>query len=146
MSQIISDFNSTLSDLFVNISKIVPDSIIANNINLIKSILLKNDEKSKKIIKVFIKEVYPYRSHIDNFDEKYFLDKNYDEEMKRIKSQKAELKGTQFQEMDLNSQIFKFKNIWGKFSKKNKKYVFQYLQVLCQLADGYIEELRKQQS
>jgi len=122
MAAIIQDFNNIIIDLANQLTVICPNSLIANNIDLLKKIINNNSTKNK-IIEIFIAYVLPYKKQIDMGDEIFFLNNSFDKE---TNGQNAWV-----------SKIFEFKNIWKELKNENKTYVIQYMQILCKLAQEY---------
>ena len=123
ISENLNNFNSTVIDLAEQLSLICPNSIISNNINLIKSVI-KN--KPTKIIELFIIYVLPDKSKIDKGDDDFFLNKSYNDEVEK-------------HSISIN-KVFEFKNIWNKISIENQEVVKQYMQCLCYYSQEYFLE------
>ena len=122
IEQIVSDFNCTVQDFATNLAEICPETIIGQNIkHFNKLINLKNNRY--KFIEIFISKILQYKDKIDKGDESFFINKQYDTDLDNDKS--------------LINKVFEFQNIWQKLSTKNKEFVIQYMQILCELAQNY---------
>lgn len=128
--QIIIDFNDTLMDFAMNLAKVCNNSLISDNIQYIKSALKTNENKTK-FIDTFVTKILPYKTNIDNENEKereeFFLNKSYDDDANGDKS--------------TASKIFEFKKIWKTLSKDNKDCVIQYMQILCEISSEYYNNI-----
>ena len=125
LDQIVDDFNSTFFDLINNISDVCPNNIVADNKKMIQKIMGK-PENINKIIDTFVAKVLIYKPQIDEGKEEFFLKKSYENDIKG--------------EPDANkisSQIFEFKTIWKGLSPDNKRFVIEYMKLLCILAQNY---------
>lgn len=124
INQTIDYFNDTLIDLATNIADICPNSIIGDNIKLIKGII-KDPSNKTKILDIFVLKVLPYKPQIDNGDEEFFLRKSFDDDVSDLGDD------------SLSGKVFEFKNIWKGLKEENKQIVIQYMQILCTLAQDY---------
>jgi len=120
-NQIVQDFNVMLIELANQITKLCPQSIIANNLNNIIDV---TQRYPLKIMEIFVIYVLKYKPQIDSGDENFFMNKSYDDDLK--------------ENNQMVSKIFEFKTIWVQLNKSNRLIVQQYMQYLCQLALTYI--------
>jgi hypothetical protein len=120
-NQIVQDFNVMLIELASQITKLCPQSIIANNLNNIIDV---TQRYPLKIMEIFVIYVLKYKTQIDAGDENFFMNKSYDDDLK--------------ENNQMVSKIFEFKTIWVQLNKANRLIVQQYMQYLCQLALTYI--------
>ena len=119
---IVTDFNSMLLDLAKNVADICPTSILGANIKDIEKQINKPSNRLK-FIDLFCGKVLQYKDKIDSGDETFFLQKNYDDDLK--------------DESALVGKVFEFKTIWIQLSDNNKNVVKQYMKILCALAQQY---------
>lgn len=123
LDNIVTEFNNTLTDFAKNIASIFPSSLIGNNISLITSILNSKEPNEKhKIIHTFIVKVLPYKNKIDEGDESFFLNKSFNDDTK---------------DSSILDSVFEIKSLWTKLNDNNKKYVVQYMQLLCEISQEY---------
>lgn len=117
--EILNNFNNTLLSLASQLSIVCPNTLISNNIGIVKSIMNKFPERP---IEKFIIHVLPDKEMIDKENDEFFINKKYDE----IKDDDA---------MDV---IMQYKNIWTHLTSKNKKMVIGYMKCLCYYAQQYL--------
>jgi len=117
---LVKDFNKTSIELATQLSKIVPKSIIAKNLSNLKFVI---STQKKKLIETFILHVLIHKSKIDEGDENFFLNNNYDD--------------LTAADEENEQRVFEFKDIWGELSNENKQLVIQYMQCLCNLSQKY---------
>jgi hypothetical protein len=119
--QLIFEFNSVSLDLVKNIAAICPNSLVGRNIkdieNAYKSLTRKN-----AFIETFVLKVLPHKQQIDEGNEDFFLKKDY---------------SSDFENNELGSKVFEFKNIWKDLKPQNKNIVIQYMQILCKISQEY---------
>lgn len=114
------NFNNYSVTLSVFIANIVPRS----SFNIYKSNIEQfAEQNSNKIIDTFILSVLKYEEQIMNGDEKFFLKKNYDEELNN--------------ENEYIMKVFEFKSVWKSLNEQNKFVVIQYMKLLCRIARKY---------
>lgn len=129
MEQIVNDFNDIAINMLSELRKIIPHSIILNNIDLIEGIT-KNNKSKHVLIDNFVLHVLKYKKEIDSENEDFFLKNNFDD-----------LKNKQ------NNNILKIikeiKDMWKSLGndKENKKNIFGYFKVLCFYAEKYFLEI-----
>jgi len=119
------DFNNTLLDMVIDIAVVSPDSIIGSNSSFIKC-ELKKPANLEMFIIIFINKVLPYQNEIKNKNEDFFLKKSYN--------------GDTDNDNSIIDKIFEFKNIWKKLGNHNKEIIFQYMILLCGIANTYYEK------
>jgi len=123
LDNVVTEFNSTMVDFAKNIANIFPNSLIGNNLNLIISILNSKEHATKhKIMHIFICKVLPYKSKIDEGDETFFLNKSFNDDT---------------DDTSILDNVFEIKSLWKILNEQNKKYVVQYMQLLCEIAQEY---------
>ena len=123
LDTIVTEFNSTLIDFSKNIATIFPSSLIGNNLNLIVSILNSKEPDTKhKIMHTFICKILPYKNKIDEGDETFFLTKSFNDDTG---------------DSNILNNIFEIKSLWKQLNDNNKKYVIQYMQLLCEISQEY---------
>ncbi len=125
IEQLVTDFNSTLLSFVESLAEVCPDTIIADNKSTIKNMVNKKENK-RKVIDIFVAKVLIYKPRIDAGDERFFLEKSYDDDVKGVDGGNM-----------VSGRIFEFKNIWKNLKKENKDFVIQYMQLLCLLAQNY---------
>jgi hypothetical protein len=128
LDSLVNDFNSTLIDLVENIGAVCPNTIIGNNMALIKKVLTSKDNQNK-VIDTFVAKVLIYKPQIDVGDESFFLNKSYDDDLDDVDAGGS-----------ITGKIFEFKNVWITLSSENKDLVIQYMQLLCMLGQQYFLE------
>jgi len=125
----IKDFYSTLQDLINNLTMICPDTIIAKNKKDIDNMVSKDIDITlaiqgkNKFIDNFVLNVLKYKKDIEARNENFFLTNNYSSEINN--------------NQDYMNKIFEFKTIWTTLNNTNKEYIFQYMSLLCILAENY---------
>lgn len=132
MDQLIKDFNDTLLSLAENLAVVCPNSIVSNNIKLVR-IAINTPNNKVLFIETFILKILKYKNEIKKGDENFFLNKSYEDDLSGDNNK-------------LLSYIFEFKSIWKNLNSQNKKTFIEYLSILCDLAEEYfliIEKLKK---
>lgn len=124
--QIINDFNDTLLSLAQNIAYVCPSSIIGTNIKDIEK-QIKRPTNFKKFIDLFCIKVLQYKDKIDAGDEDFFMQKDYDGDVKEIKEEHH----------NVLDHIITLKSVWQQLKKENKKIVIANMQILCALSGDY---------
>ncbi len=119
MEQIINNFNNTLLSLGSQLSIICPNSIISNNIGIVKNVINRYPEKT---IEQFIIHVLPDKDMIDKENDEYFIKKKYDE----------------INDDNAMNAIMQYKDIWKQLTNKNKQVVISYMKCLCYYAQQYL--------
>lgn len=114
-------FTTQLDNFLFYLSKQFPTNnsikTYHNSINLIKKI------NPRQVILFFKQYIYIYKEKIDNEDASFFLEKEYNEELKNNNESMLE--------------VIKFKDLWKNSNDKQKKQVFRYFQLLCLLSENY---------
>ena len=111
-----------------------PNSLIGNNLKLIISILNSKDTKHK-VISIFICKILPHKKEVDIYKKKMDEGKNkIDDEKKFIK-----LFENDINDSNVVNHIFEIKSLWTQLNDSNKKYVIQYMQLLCEISQEYYE-------
>lgn len=120
--EIVKIFNKNLLELVTQLAEIAPKSTIAKNIPNMKFAM---SSSPKKIIEMFVVNVLKYKPQIDEGDEEFFLNKDYEDIAEMDK--------------DNTQRIFEFKDIWKQLTFENKQTVIQYMQCLCALSQEYFK-------
>jgi hypothetical protein len=81
------------------------------------------NERSNKIIDMFILSVLKYEDKILEGDEEFFLCKNYDGELNNDKNRIL--------------KAFEFKSIWKSVNDQNRSAIKSYMVLLCKIARKY---------
>ena len=131
IKQVINDFNNTLLSLAQNVAGICPSSIIGSNIKDIEKQINKKDNFTK-FIDLFCIKVLQYKDKIDAGKESFFMDKDYDDDLK-----------DQNTESDALNIVISLKSVWKDFKRENKDIVILNMQILCDLAQMYYNHIRK---
>lgn len=126
MDDIINDFNNVTMQFLTELKKLIPGSMILNNLDLIESIT-KNKQQKKIIIDGFVIYILKYKEQIDNEDEDFFLTTDY-----------TEAQG------EFVKIINEVKRLWKDISVDNRKNIFGYFKVLVYYAQEYFDLLDKQ--
>lgn len=130
-TEIVSDFNNVLISLALNVADVCPNSLIGVHIKDIEK-TIKRPDNFKKFINLFCTRVLQYKDQIDEGNEDYFLEKDY----------KGDLKG---EESSALTHILSFKSIWKELKPDNKQIVITSMQILCELAQQYFDEIDSNQ-
>lgn len=130
--ELIDIFNETILDFANQIAYIAPTSIIANNISDINK-TLKNKIYRTVFIDKFVLNILIYKKKFEDNDESFFMDDAF---TKKVISHK-EVKNTKADEKTIMNKIFELKSVWKTFSLENKNIIFEYMRVLCDLAQQY---------
>ena len=72
----------------------------------------------------FICKVLPYKSKIDEGNESFFLDKSFSDDT---------------DDSGILGKIFEMKNLWKQLNDSNKKFVIQYMKLLCEMSQEYYD-------
>lgn len=121
----VHNFNNMFIELVSQLSTICPTSIIANNSNILKQIIKKDQ---RKVIDIFVHYVLKYKQQIDKGDESFFINNSYS--------------GECGSDEGMVNKVFEFKELWKQLSPDNRNIVIQYMQFLCQIALNYIDSRR----
>lgn len=121
-TELIKDFNDVLLSLAMNVADVCPSSFIGSNIDFINKTITQNNS-SNKFIESFCLSVLQYKEQIDSGDEKFFLNKDY----------KNDLKGYN----DILSNVITLKSVWKELKPENKQIVMTSMQILCELSQQY---------
>jgi hypothetical protein len=113
LSKTINDFNSVTFTLMDFISKLSSESVIANNLPMIKQCVNANP---LFVMEFFIEYVVKYKKEIMEGNEKFFLENSY-----------AETGG----DTDALSKILDLKKLWVKLNQTNKQNIINYMKCLC---------------
>lgn len=130
--ELIDIFNETILDFTNQIAYIAPTSIIANNISDINK-TIKNKIYRTVFIDKFVLNILIYKKKFENNDESFFMDDAF---TKKVISHK-EVKNTNADEKTIMNKIFELKSVWKTFSSDNKNTIFEYMRVLCDIAQQY---------
>jgi len=120
MDTIINDFNETFSALLIQIAKVLPNSLIANNKKIVLNLIKENN---KAIIDTFVLYVLEYKHEIMKGDERFFMENDY-----------SNLN-------NCHAYVFAFKNIWNELNKKNRNTIIKYMQILTIYTEKYTKIL-----
>ena len=120
---IINDFNNTLLSLAHNIASVCPNSIIGSNIKDIDKAIKKRDNFTK-FIDLFCIKVLQYKKKIDDEEEDFFMDKDY----------QSDLQGC---DESYLGNVISVKSIWKDLTQENKQIVIKFFQILCELSQEY---------
>lgn len=113
-------FNKAVLEFASNISQVCPNSIIANNISVIRTMI---SQYPQKFMGLFIQHVLKYKNQIDTGDDAFFMNKDFNDDVQGDSS--------------AIQKVFAFKSIWETLSPQNKNVVKQHMQFLCFLAQEY---------
>lgn len=136
--EVINDFIETLMDLASNISILAPGTIISDNITRINDFMknLKEEDK-KKVMEIFVTNVYSnYKKIIYDRNDTFFLNRPKSELVDTITNNVGDKINGYESYID---KIFDLKDVWVKLSKENQNVIFDYLIILCELSESYIE-------
>lgn len=90
--------------------------------------------KSAAAIDIFVLNILKYQDQIRAGDENFFLGRSYDDVNVDVPNKiKAD-------------KIFEFKNIWTKLSPENKHCIRQYLALMCDIGNSYLDLIQVQRS
>lgn len=124
-SDLLSAFNNHFIDYLDDIERIFPEDIdIKTAINYLKTIRKMNPKLIIKIWKNYICD--PYREPITNGDINFFMNKNFNEDVKYLDSQK-----------EILDKIESIKKITMQMGDDNLIKNLQYIQNLLKLCDLY---------
>ena len=117
----LTKFNLTLSNLIDDLIRVFPDytnlEIFKEKFNLLKS------SNPRLILTYFKNTIYPYKSQIEAKEEKFFLEKDYKEDVTIENKQWA---------LD---EVLNLKTLWKKLSPSNQETVWKYFLVLIKLCE-----------
>lgn len=119
--QLIKDFNALLEVLIQQVSPMTGNSYHILFKNLIKF-------NAPLPIQVFYQHASPYKEHILNRDEKFFLDERNINQM--VKENHEE---------NMLDEIFSLRNVWTKLDNDSKNNLWEIVQALYQLAEQYYQ-------
>lgn len=137
--KIVSEFNEAFETVVCEIADIRPNSPLAMNLNIIKSIIgedntkhyiddynnYKNARPNTLIIDYFVLYVLEFKDKIDAGDESFFLNNNtFNEKVNEINKTNFDVIGV-------------IKNEWSELNNENRQIVFDFLRYLCNLALDY---------
>jgi hypothetical protein len=121
-AEIEKEFNELFVTFINDISRICPNSLISNNINIINKFIT---NEPTKVLDLFTKHVLKYKNYIDKGDENFFLNHNYSDD---------------FNDKNNFMKVFEFKNIWKTLNTENKENIILYMQYLCGLSLKYFNK------
>ena len=127
MTSNLGKFNMTISNLIDDLIIICGDKFknlktFKEKFNLLKSC------NPRKIIEQFLINIQPYKEQIKNKNDKFFLEKIYQEEVNKNVSEESYIE----QSLD---QILNLKEIWVTLEEKNKEIIWDYFNVLVKLVE-----------
>ena len=120
ISNIIKDFNELIEKFMLRLARIDSNSVIANNMSYITTLM---KQTPKKLIEIFVVYILADKDKIDKGDDEYFLNKTYYQESNGEKG--------------MLSKVFELKKIWLKIGADDKKIIIKYMQLLCRYAEEY---------
>lgn len=124
-TDLLSAFNNHFIDYLDDIERIFPEDMdIKTAINYLKTIRKMNPKLIIRIWKNYICD--PYREPITNGDINFFMNKNFNEDVKYLDSQK-----------EILDKIESIKKITMQMGDDNLKKNLQYIQNLLKLCDLY---------
>jgi hypothetical protein len=134
-SQILQTFNSQFQDFIVDFQKIFPEE---KTINLMKnSFIMLKKANPKLIMKVWNdKVVSKYKTELLNGDIDYFLNKDFNEDLKAVDEYKNVVDNS-LDKDHINNFINELKPKIKMMNDKNKEITVQYLQNLVNLSVLY---------
>ena len=122
----INEFNEILIGLINDVAYVCPKSIIGQNKGLLIN-TIRTTRQKERFIEIFMTKIAaPYKEYIDKRDDRFFLNKDYNDEVEGDKS--------------IIDYIFKMKDVWKDMRKENKAKVWDYMDILCEMSlDHYIK-------
>ena len=131
MDKIIDDFNDVLMTFIKELKKICPHSLITNNADVVEGII--NSASTKKMpIEQFVLNVLEYKNQIDEYNESFFLSREFKMKADLTIKDSKYIKTSGF--MNILGDV---ESIWTTLSDDNKKNIFDYMQVLCYYAQEF---------
>ncbi|ARF10583.1 hypothetical protein Hokovirus_2_110 [Hokovirus HKV1] len=125
---IANEFNETFLELLKDIASMAPNTPVGKNIKDIESVFKKLDSKTKyKFIDNFILKVLKYQDQIESEDESFFFEELLKDEIKNDQSV-----------VDSGINILELIPIWKKLKQNDRKSVFAYLRLLCDMCNDYL--------
>ena len=100
------------------------------------AIMLGIDFNHKKIIHVFMNEILQYEQQINNRDEQFFLNFDFNKKYSNLNN---EINDIDKNDISIDN-IFQFKDNWRHLSEHNKNVIIDYMILLCKLAKAYKKE------
>lgn len=100
------------------------------------AIMLGIDFNHKKIIHVFMNEILQYEQQINNRDEQFFLNFDFNKKYSNLNN---EINDIDNNDVSIDN-IFQFKDNWRHLSEHNKNVIIDYMILLCKLAKAYKKE------
>lgn len=121
MDEIVDNFNDVAIQMLTELKKIIPHSLILENVDLIENITKK---KKTFLIDNFVMYVLQYKDEINSENEDFFLKHEFTE------SSTSD---------GIIKMINEIKDMWKGLGndKENKKNIFGYFQVLCYYSEKY---------
>lgn len=117
----LTKFNLTLGNLINDLLLVFPEytnlTIFKEKFTLLKS------TNPRLILTYFKNTVYNYKDQINSKDERFFLEKKYDEDVQIDDKQWA---------LD---EVLNLKVLWGQLDDDNKSTVWKYFQILIKLCE-----------
>ncbi len=128
-------FNTQLENLLNDLIKSFPDFI---DIKMFKEkFLLAKKVNPKLVLLIFLKYIYPYKTHIVEQNVKFFLDDSLTSEF--VDNEELQKEGNVDNEYILTKAL-NFKKMWSKMSDQQKQTVWIYFKVLVVLCERYVKE------
>lgn len=100
------------------------------------AIMLCIDFNHKKIIRVFMNEILQYEQQINNRDDQFFLNFDFNKKYSNLNN---EINDIDNNDVSIDN-IFQFKDNWRHLSEHNKNVIIDYMILLCKLAKAYKKE------
>lgn len=100
------------------------------------AIMLGIDFNHKKIIHVFMNEILQYEQQINNRDDQFFLNFDFNKKYSNLNN---EINDIDNNDVSIDN-IFQFKDNWRRLSEHNKNVIIDYMILLCKLAKVYKKE------
>lgn len=122
MDQIIDDFNNTFLFMVKDLANVCPNSILGSSITDIEKFIIKPKNR-KLFINIFVTKILKYKDQLQKREEGFFLDKSYDNDVDS--------------DSFLIRKVMEIKSIWVTLKSENKAVVFDYMNMLCDLAQQY---------
>jgi hypothetical protein len=131
----LSRFNSQLENLLNDLSDTFPDFM---DIKIFREkYYLAKSANPKMIILIFLKYIYPYKEHILERNEDFFLSDSLTDNITNNKDIQNEL-GT---DNDfILTKALNLKTLWNKMNEQHKETLWTYFRVLVVLCEKYVKE------
>lgn len=127
MASNIKKFNMTIGNLIDDLLVICNNKfnhleVFKTQFELLKSV------NPRKIIEQFLINIQPYKEKIKSRDEKFFIEKNYKEDVDKNVSDES------YSQSSLD-EILNLKLIWNTLDDSNKSIIWDYFNVLVKLTE-----------